>query len=317
MAAADRVVPRDVRLTLGLPSMHTRYLWQYGKACWRSSTRGSRYGYQLKTEFEAATGGVWPLNVGQVYTTLERLERDGLVDLDRATTGRSPYGSRPPGARSSAPGGRPCPRRAAAARRADAEGADRDRARPPSTRSRSSRASAPRCSPLLQQRRRERPRTTDAAGDADLATAPRRQTHSWCAPRPTCAGSTCARHASAAPPTATGGTRCRLTTTRSSSSSTSSSATAQGPPEVRALTRRLPRVAPGEFVAVHGPSGCGKSTLLHLAGGLEVPSAGRVLVDGRDLGTVAAPSRRRCAAATSAMCSSGSTSCRRSPRSRT
>jgi len=38
-----------------------------------------RHGYQLKTEFEHATGGVWPLNVGQVYTTLERLERDGLV----------------------------------------------------------------------------------------------------------------------------------------------------------------------------------------------------------------------------------------------
>lgn len=42
---------------------------------------GPRHGYQLKTEFEAATGGVWPLNVGQVYTTLERLERDGLVSV--------------------------------------------------------------------------------------------------------------------------------------------------------------------------------------------------------------------------------------------
>lgn len=42
---------------------------------------GPRYGYQLKTEFEAATGGVWPLNVGQVYTTLDRLERDGLVEV--------------------------------------------------------------------------------------------------------------------------------------------------------------------------------------------------------------------------------------------
>jgi len=41
---------------------------------------GPRHGYQLKTDFEQATGGVWPLNVGQVYTTLERLERDGLVD---------------------------------------------------------------------------------------------------------------------------------------------------------------------------------------------------------------------------------------------
>ncbi len=40
-----------------------------------------RYGYQLKTEFESATGGVWPLNVGQVYTTLDRLERDGFVSM--------------------------------------------------------------------------------------------------------------------------------------------------------------------------------------------------------------------------------------------
>jgi DNA-binding PadR family transcriptional regulator len=45
---------------------------------------GPRHGYQLKTEFEAATGGVWPLNVGQVYTTLDRLERDGLVHMHTA-----------------------------------------------------------------------------------------------------------------------------------------------------------------------------------------------------------------------------------------
>jgi len=38
-----------------------------------------RHGYQLKVEFEAVTGGVWPLNVGQVYTTLDRLQRDGFV----------------------------------------------------------------------------------------------------------------------------------------------------------------------------------------------------------------------------------------------
>jgi putative ABC transport system ATP-binding protein len=43
-------------------------------------------------------------------------------------------------------------------------------------------------------------------------------------------------------------------------------------------------IEPGEIVAVMGPSGCGKSTMLHLAGGLEEPSAGRVLVDGNDLG---------------------------------
>ena len=40
---------------------------------------GPRHGYQLKVEFERDTGEVWPVNVGQVYTTLQRLERDGLV----------------------------------------------------------------------------------------------------------------------------------------------------------------------------------------------------------------------------------------------
>ena len=44
-------------------------------------TGGEIHGYQLKTTFEAATGGVWPLNVGQVYATLDRLARDGLVDV--------------------------------------------------------------------------------------------------------------------------------------------------------------------------------------------------------------------------------------------
>ncbi|WP_244930551.1 PadR family transcriptional regulator [Nocardioides sp. W7] len=41
--------------------------------------QGPMYGYQLRSEFEQRTGGTWPLNVGQVYTTLARLERDGLV----------------------------------------------------------------------------------------------------------------------------------------------------------------------------------------------------------------------------------------------
>ena len=42
------------------------------------------YGYQLKARFEAQTGGIWPLNIGQVYSTLERLERDGLVSVATA-----------------------------------------------------------------------------------------------------------------------------------------------------------------------------------------------------------------------------------------
>jgi DNA-binding PadR family transcriptional regulator len=37
------------------------------------------YGYQLRSRFESLTGSVWPLNIGQVYTTLARLERDGSV----------------------------------------------------------------------------------------------------------------------------------------------------------------------------------------------------------------------------------------------
>src|SRR6476646_4466975 len=41
--------------------------------------RESAHGYQLKTGFEAATGGIWSVNVGQVYATLDRLERDGFV----------------------------------------------------------------------------------------------------------------------------------------------------------------------------------------------------------------------------------------------
>ena len=45
---------------------------------------GPKYGLQLRQEFEARTGEVWPLNVGQVYTTLQRLERDGLVESDGA-----------------------------------------------------------------------------------------------------------------------------------------------------------------------------------------------------------------------------------------
>ena len=45
-------------------------------------SEGPKYGLQLRQEFEARTGDVWPLNVGQVYTTLQRLERDGLVESE-------------------------------------------------------------------------------------------------------------------------------------------------------------------------------------------------------------------------------------------
>ncbi len=55
-------------------------------------SEGPKYGLQLREEFEARTGEVWSLNVGQVYTTLQRLERDGLVESDDADAERPQKG---------------------------------------------------------------------------------------------------------------------------------------------------------------------------------------------------------------------------------
>jgi DNA-binding PadR family transcriptional regulator len=52
-------------------------------------SEGPKYGLRLQHEFESRTGEVWPLNVGQVYTTLQRLERDGLVETDEGETERA------------------------------------------------------------------------------------------------------------------------------------------------------------------------------------------------------------------------------------
>jgi DNA-binding PadR family transcriptional regulator len=53
-------------------------------------SEGPKYGLRLREDFEARTGEVWPLNVGQVYTTLQRLERDGLVESDGDTDSDGP-----------------------------------------------------------------------------------------------------------------------------------------------------------------------------------------------------------------------------------
>jgi DNA-binding PadR family transcriptional regulator len=47
---------------------------------------GRAYGNQLRTDFEERTGGSWPLNIGQVYQTLDRLVRDGLVVAEDVRT---------------------------------------------------------------------------------------------------------------------------------------------------------------------------------------------------------------------------------------
>src|SRR5258708_38342915 len=73
-------------------TLYTQYYPQHDTE-WRDSvsvrpallallSEAPKYGLQLREEFEARTGEVWPLNVGQVYTTLQRLERDGLVESD-------------------------------------------------------------------------------------------------------------------------------------------------------------------------------------------------------------------------------------------
>ncbi|RRD94251.1 ABC transporter ATP-binding protein [Clostridiales bacterium COT073_COT-073] len=59
-----------------------------------------------------------------------------------------------------------------------------------------------------------------------------------------------------------------------------------GENEVKALNGIHLQVEKGEFVSIVGTSGSGKSTLLHLMGGLDTPTAGKVIVDGKDIGTL-------------------------------
>jgi DNA-binding PadR family transcriptional regulator len=60
--------------------------------------QGETHGYELKLRFERSTGGLWPLNVGQVYDALRKLERDGLViPAPDADDERRPYALTPRG----------------------------------------------------------------------------------------------------------------------------------------------------------------------------------------------------------------------------
>ncbi|MEW6219881.1 MAG: ABC transporter ATP-binding protein [Thermodesulfobacteriota bacterium] len=60
----------------------------------------------------------------------------------------------------------------------------------------------------------------------------------------------------------------------------------QGGRQVQALQDVTLSIVKGELVSIMGPSGSGKSTLLHLMGGLDQPSSGQVLLDGRPLGGI-------------------------------
>ena len=61
---------------------------------------------------------------------------------------------------------------------------------------------------------------------------------------------------------------------------------AEGATPVAALRGVSLALEPGDFVALTGPSGCGKSTLLHLCGAMDRPSAGRLTIEGRNIGTL-------------------------------
>jgi len=67
----------------------------------------------------------------------------------------------------------------------------------------------------------------------------------------------------------------------------------QGGRQIRVLTGASADIFPGQCVALVGPSGAGKSTLLHIAGLLETPDRGRVVVAGEDCGTLGDDDRTR------------------------
>src|SRR5215216_6039583 len=78
-----------------IPGIHTQYVHLGGHlmsvphALLALLKEGPKYGLRLQNELQSRTGEVWPLNVGQVYTTLQRLERDGLVETDDGEGERS------------------------------------------------------------------------------------------------------------------------------------------------------------------------------------------------------------------------------------
>ena len=249
--------------------------------------RGPMYGYQLRSEFEASTGATWPLNIGQVYTTLARLERDGLVESvgDADAEGRVTYRLTAAGRAEVAqwfatPVMRERrPRDELAIKIAMAlttPGVDIHRV-----------VQTQRTATLrsLQDLTRLKARSDEEADAAWLlvlesmifqAEAEVR----WldhCETRLASAAAAGARpHRGRA---VRGGRAMSVLELHEVTRVHGSGDTA-----VQALRGVSLVVEPGELVAVMGPSGSGKSTLLNLAGGLDEPTSGAVLVEGTDLG---------------------------------
>ncbi len=262
-------------------------------------SEGPKYGLQLREEFEANTGQVWPLNVGQVYTTLQRLERDGLV---------SAVGD-------AESGGEPGPQKAYRITEAgSAELAQWLRVPPDlSTPPRDDlvmkvliavRVPGTDVSEVIQAHRRylvelmqEWTRLKEDDNGRDVAFAlvvdselfridsvvrwldaaearlRRALADGWNPAK--AAAATAERRA--AYPTQDGSKAMSVLELRSISK-----VYGRGAAEVQALRDVSLTVAAGEMVAVMGPSGSGKSSLLTIAGTLEEPTSGAVLVNGED-----------------------------------
>ena len=264
-------------------------------------SEGPKYGLRLQSEFESRTGEVWPLNVGQVYTTLQRLERDGLVETDDGEGERSQkrYRITADGAEELAGWLRTPP---------DLVPPPRDELvikvlvalQIPATD----------IHEILQAHRRHTIEVmqrytqikADCRGERLTACARRR-----CGDLPARGDRALARRRRRPPQAAavsgTGGRGRAAFRTNSSDGGPAmtialelrqvSKVYGSGPTEVHALRDIDLSVERGELVAIMGPSGSGKSTLLTIAGSLEQPTSGQVLVDGVDLASVSRSDRAR------------------------
>ena len=253
-------------------------------------SEGPKYGLQLREEFEARTGEVWPLNVGQVYTTLQRLERDGLVESEGADEG-------PQKAFQITESG--------AAELADWLRTPPDLSSPPRDELVMKvlvaiRLPATDVHEVIQAHRRylvqlmqewTRIKESAAEGDLSLSLAVDAELFRldsvvrWldaadgrlkraAARQPCPAGRSAAAEAAAAH-RSTGMSMLELRQV--------SKVYGTGAAEVHALDQVTLSVDEGAMVAVMGPSGSGKSTLLTIAGSLEEPTGGEVLVRGAPL----------------------------------